>query len=162
MISPGLGGVLADFRLSSLTDPLHVALIFRKARYGTAGLSTSAIPQHSSSRRRDGGTQRRSGEPEQVVGPSPAVSSAILGKRRESSRLANQVEVAKRSGTTQPVRSQGRVGRGGRERRPEAGWSEKPTRTATGPRSDEGTIKLGGQGRVCRPGAYLPLNSQAG
>jgi len=71
----------------------------------------------------------------------------LLGKRRESARLADRVGVAKRNGTTQPIRSQGPVGRGGREQRLEAGWSEKPTRIAGGLKSDAGAIKLGGRWR---------------
>lgn len=62
-------------------------------------------------------------------------------------RLADRVGVAQRGGTTEPTRSQGPVGRGGRNEGLRLGGLRNPPVRAGGPRSDEGAIKLSRHGR---------------
>jgi len=114
----------------------------------------TGVPRPSS-RRRGGGTHRRSGDPKQgrsrrqprpgrraktrsiTSGPGKAAGVSETGGSGRSSE-------EERDNTT---RSEPRTrGLWWSQRRPEAGWSENPTRRAGEPTSDEGTIKLGGSG----------------
>ena len=110
------------------------------------------VPRFSSRRRGDG-THRRSGDPKQ-------------GRSRRQPRPGRRAKTCSITSVPGKAAGVGETGGSGRsseeerdnitrweprtrgpwwsQRRPEAGWSEKPTRTAGGPRNDEGAIKLGG------------------
>ena len=110
----------------------------------------------SSSRRRGDGTCGRSTNPKQGRSrgqPRAGCRAKTRGITSEPGKAAGVSETGgsgrsskeERDNTT---RSEPRTrGLWWSPRRPEAGWSENPTRRAGGPKSDEGTIKLGGRWR---------------